>query len=295
MEHSFDVLLEQRVLGCLIAVLVAAFISWLAWRKKFYQMPACSHAGISFLGWRDLLRAFGLFLSLELFVAPLLYTLWVSIQYGINTAPLTNDSVAKGWINLTSIAVAGCGLGFFFFKFLDPRQQREVYGENAGKDRGYNIAFGLFSWVIVYPWMIAIGQIIGTLVQYIHQGEQVDQVAVRLLKDLMNQPMLLWLTMLAIVTIVPLIEELMFRGFLQTWLKSHVGRIQAIVCTSIVFSLFHYSESQGVGNIELLISLFVLSCYLGFLKERQNSLWPSIGLHAAFNFVSLVLIIFAEI
>ena len=60
---------------------------------------------------------------------------------------------------------------------------------------------------------------------------------------------------------------------------------------SLIFAAFHFSTSQGLNNIELLVSLFVLSCFLGFLYERQESLLASMALHATFNAISILAIL----
>ncbi|MBI3211827.1 MAG: CPBP family intramembrane metalloprotease [Simkania negevensis] len=53
-------------------------------------------------------------------------------------------------------------------------------------------------------------------------------------------------------------------------------------------TLFHLSSSQGVGNI----SLFIFALYLGFLYEKQCSLFASIALHMTFNSISVIRILF---
>jgi uncharacterized protein len=65
----------------------------------------------------------------------------------------------------------------------------------------------------------------------------------------------------------------------------------SILLASLIFAFFHFSYSQGIDNIEVITSLFVFSCFLGFVYERQQSLWASVGLHALFNAISVVLIV----
>ena len=118
-----------------------------------------------------------------------------------------------------------------------------------------------------------------------------EQIAVKYLRTVAQFPLLFTVASLLIVFIVPIAEELLFRGFLQTWLKQKVGWGKAILITSIIFSLFHFSTQQGAHNLSLLSSLFILSCFLGFLYERQQSLFASIALHMVFNGVSILLLL----
>ena len=67
---------------------------------------------------------------------------------------------------------------------------------------------------------------------------------------------------------------------------------KAIVFSALCFALFHYAPSQGMGNISLLATLFLFALFLGFIYERQASLFASIGLHMTFNAVSTFRILF---
>ena len=152
-------------------------------------------------------------------------------------------------------------------------------------------AFGAASWFIIYPWILIVGQVAAILTALFFSLPSNDQDAVKMLKGLQGSPYLLSATLLSIVTLVPILEELLFRGFLQSWLKNLFGRASAIVVASVIFAFSHFSTDQGISNIELLISLFVLSCFLGFVKEKRESLWASIGLHSLFNLISSILIL----
>ncbi len=72
-----------------------------------------------------------------------------------------------------------------------------------------------------------------------------DQVAVEQIRLSYGRPFLYAITSLAIITLVPLIEELLFRGYLQQWLKKYISPFYSIVLTALIFALFHYSSEQG--------------------------------------------------
>jgi len=78
------------------------------------------------------------------------------------------------------------------------------------------------------------------------------------------------------VLIVPVFEELLFRGFLQTSLRSVSGKPWvAIVLTSLFFSVLHPPTH--------IPALFMLSCGLGYAYERSGSLFRPILMHVFFN------------
>lgn len=132
-------------------------------------------------------------------------------------------------------------------------------------------------------------------VSYLIWGKYgVQQLAVQELERDFEHPVLFVLMAITVTTIVPFVEELLFRGFMQNWLRKYIGRGRAIFLTAFIFACFHYSHGQGIGNFELIISLFSLSLFLGYIYERQQTLWASIGLHSTFNAISVIAIAFSK-
>ncbi len=160
------------------------------------------------------------------------------------------------------------------------------------KPISYDLFLGALAWFLAFPAVAAIGQVCDLLIYWLFNVESYEQVAVRFLRMSLGSSYLLPVALLTILVLAPVIEEWLFRGFLQTWFKQHLGRKAAILLTSLAFALFHLSASQGMGNIPLATSLFLFACYLGFLYEKQGSLFAPIGLHMAFNAVSSLRIVF---
>ncbi len=135
------------------------------------------------------------------------------------------------------------------------------------------------------------GQLCDLIVCFTAGAAEYEQVAVHLLKESLQKPFLLIATLSSVLLSGPIIEEFLFRGVLQNWLKQHLKRGSAIILSSFFFALIHMAPSQGLGNIPLFFSLFIFGGFLGFVYERQGSLTASIILHATFNALSTVQII----
>ena len=89
-----------------------------------------------------------------------------------------------------------------------------------------------------------------------------------------------WATVASVVVGAPLIEECIYRGFLQTGLLRMTRRTWlSIIGTSLPFALAH----AGTVGPQALPTLFVLSVALGLAFERTGRLWVPILMHAAFN------------
>lgn len=146
-----------------------------------------------------------------------------------------------------------------------------------------------YGWLLAFPLVLFLSQILELIiVQIFHVTQLPDQIAVKFLKSTFENPLYFILAVISIIFLAPLIEETLFRGFLQTYIRRHLGSKQAILITSVCFSLFHYSAGQGLGNISIITSLFVLSLFLGFLYEKQGSLLASMTLHGSFNLISVI-------
>jgi membrane protease YdiL (CAAX protease family) len=85
------------------------------------------------------------------------------------------------------------------------------------------------------------------------------------------------LIILTTVIVAPLIEELLFRGFLQKVLEESWADItKAILVTSLFFALVHL-------NPYWIVQIYLLGMLLGYLSWRTNSIIPGIILHGLNN------------
>jgi hypothetical protein len=83
------------------------------------------------------------------------------------------------------------------------------------------------------------------------------------------------------VLIQPACEEFLFRGFFYGVWKRYLGALPGGFLSCLLFAAFHTSLTALAG-------LFVLAVCLNLAYERTGSLLVPIGMHALFNFVSLL-------
>ena len=83
--------------------------------------------------------------------------------------------------------------------------------------------------------------------------------------------------------IVPVCEEILFRGFLQSGLiRLMESAPKGIVASAFVFAAFHLDPWRFVATL-------VLGLWLGFLAHRSGSLLPPIIAHAVNNLLAITL------
>ncbi len=85
---------------------------------------------------------------------------------------------------------------------------------------------------------------------------------------------------LAVVVLVPVAEELFFRGFLYGWLRSRLGPVGATPIAAVLFAAAH-------GSLGLMLPLTLVGAGLCVLYERRRSLWAPAIAHAMVNALAL--------
>lgn len=81
--------------------------------------------------------------------------------------------------------------------------------------------------------------------------------------------------------VLPIFEELLFRGFVQTALEKKVGAWISILLTAILFTMWHTAEPKLVFNL----NIFACAVIYGALRKLDGTLWPSIAAHCTHNFL----------
>lgn len=89
-----------------------------------------------------------------------------------------------------------------------------------------------------------------------------------------------------IVLVVPITEEIFYRGFIFTWMRQHHPLWAAVVFSSVFFAVSHLIP------IQILMS-FLLSLIITLVYHRTNTLWYAVAIHATNNLVSGVVALLA--
>lgn len=156
---------------------------------------------------------------------------------------------------------------------------------------------------LVRPQLRTLKYVLLGAVMYFPLSLGVASVIARLLPQLnFNQPQQigfggataapqLALVFVALVILPPLIEELLFRGFLWSGLKTKLPVIAAALVASLLFAAPHLQLGSGQPLLwAAFIDTFILSMVLIYVRVKSGSLWAAIGLHALKNGVAFTLL-----
>ncbi|NGX62273.1 MAG: hypothetical protein K940chlam9_01770 [Chlamydiae bacterium] len=270
---------EQVWYGLFFATLLVALSLYLGKRSQYWHLPSKPLAGKVSIP--QTVGAFLLYIFLTIVLAPLI---WILIRGFLPDISSLSD-YGRGWIQVSAaLFLFGFMCGYLFL------QKQEVQEEILGKFSWKSVGAGLGSLLLCYPFVFFLS-VLGSIFSLLIWGEfELDQVAVVMVRKTIGHPGLFLAMVITVVFFVPIVEELLFRGFLQSVLRRYLGRSAAIILTAIFFALVHYAPSQGTGNLQLLLSLFALSFFLCYVYEREQSLYAPITTHIAFNALNVLFI-----
>ena len=103
-----------------------------------------------------------------------------------------------------------------------------------------------------------------------------------------SQPVVRVLIVVTAVLVVPVFEEMLFRGLFQTMLRSFLQRPwPSILISSALFAMIHADVSHWPA-------LLVLAICMGYAYEKSGSLFRPIFIHSLFNAVSIITAIYFQ-
>lgn len=127
--------------------------------------------------------------------------------------------------------------------------------------------------------------LIGAAVQYL-AGGGLENMQRRM--DIIAPDGFTWLgflvTLIGVGILVPISEELFFRGALFTWFRGRYNFPVAMLASSIIFALGHFDA------IGVVASSFVLALVNAYVFEKSKNLWAPILMHITTNSVAVLFI-----
>lgn len=148
-----------------------------------------------------------------------------------------------------------------------------------------DIGYALVAYVAYFGLLIVTLMIIGPLT-----GIDLEQKQELGFESLYSQIEKL-MGFIALVALAPIVEEVVFRGFLFTSLRKKMTFYWATIIASLLFASPHLlASSEGllwVAGVDTLILSFVL-CYL---REKTGALWAPIIVHATKNGIAYMILV----
>ena len=163
--------------------------------------------------------------------------------------------------------------------------QRPLRFIGLSRPRWRDAGYGILGFIAYVPVYIVIAATITMLVPGLDtaQSQSIGY-------DDANRMFELLLVFVGLVILPPIAEEILFRGYIYSSLRSKFSYFVAAIVTSLLFAAPHlFTGSSGEPLLWVaFIDTFALSLVLVHLRERTGRLWAPIVLHALKNGVAFV-------
>lgn len=287
MADSYSVLLFNETKNCILFLIAMLATSGIAYFKGFYKLEPEEKINISISYFSFV---FFVFLFINLAIGPAIAK--ILIQYIRKNNAVAFTVLMNFFLNILTLFV----LYIYCFKKRSTITLRIIKKKSSpARSIPYDIFIGTISWILAFPIVSFISCILNIFIITVFKIQSLpNQLAIDFIKSTMSHPLHFGLVIFMIVCVAPVLEEFLFRGVLQNFLKRYLNRKISIIITGIIFSFFHFSISQKLSNITIIGSLFAFACFLSFLYEKQNSLVSPIFLHATFNLISIINLLFIK-
>lgn len=187
--------------------------------------------------------------------------------------------------------LSGSGLGLAIGLLL----LRLIAASTPGAGLGFqasDLVKGLIALALAAPVVLAANLAANLLYRKLHDGAAPEAVAHPVLRSLRENPqnVYAWGAAAAAVVLAPILEEIVYRGFLQSALLRMFGKPwAAIVVASAVFAAMHIIPSGSAVPWYAVPAIFTLGLAMGTAFERTGRLGVAIVMHALFNAANVAL------
>lgn len=146
-----------------------------------------------------------------------------------------------------------------------------------------NIKVGIRQYVITLPFIIIVGFIINLISSYYGVSPETQDVVKWVMEE--KSRFLLGCLIFFGVILAPVMEEILFRGFLQSALRNSFGDRYAVAISAFLFAGVHM-------DVFAFLQIFILGLLLGYLYEKTQTLAASIFVHITHNSLTLIFLLY---
>jgi uncharacterized protein len=145
-----------------------------------------------------------------------------------------------------------------------------------------DVKFGLKHYFIVLPFIVVAGFVVDFISRKFGRPLEQQEIIKRVLEE-DSSSVLIFMFFFGILA-APVIEELLFRGFIQPAVRTSFGKLRAILISGLLFATVHL-------NVYVFLQIFLLGLLLAYLFEKTGSLIAPITVHIFHNTATLAFLI----
>jgi uncharacterized protein len=182
-------------------------------------------------------------------------------------------------------AVLGYGPALLWCRFASRRWGTGSIRADSGVGwRNVDLGWGVVTYLGCLATQVVVAVII--LAARVPVARNTDGIAE--LRD--DRAYVITLLVLAVVA-APIVEEIVFRGFMMRGLLSRMHAVAAIGLQAVLFGVVHIDPARGTGNIGLALVLTAVGVGLGVAAYLLRRLMPTMLAHAMQNGIALAVVL----
>ena len=232
---------------------------------------------------------------LWLFAAMVVYLAWqtgaqvIAGLKWVQEGPAAETLQRQGVMSMVGYAVgilAGVGMLHLLGKSAPESGVRFKMGD---------VGIGLWAFLIAWPIVEASG--IGAMALQRYVAGEAPVVAHPTLAQIIASPEdpWRWVVIASVVLGAPIVEELVYRVFIQSAIIRVVGGVwPGVLITAVIFALVHRAGDGGGVPWVAIVPIFVLGLAMGIAYERTQRVGVPILMHVAFNALNVGLALWAS-
>jgi membrane protease YdiL (CAAX protease family) len=194
----------------------------------------------------------------------------------------SNDATDSPTTWVLTLSALGLWLPFvFMLRWVARRADtdfRQYFGMRFAKTDWLGIPFGIFCQVVL---MNVVNWPLNKWFPNTFNPQRIETRA----RDMVDAADGAWFIVLFLIVVVgaPLVEELVYRGFIQGGLQTQLGSTWALIIAAAWFTVVHLEPIEFPG-------LFAFAIVLGLCYKRTQRIGLSVVTHLAFNATGLLLV-----
>jgi len=186
---------------------------------------------------------------------------------------------SSGWIGIISYPL------IFIPPYLWIRRSRKI-NVNIEPVPINNPNFGklgaILSFILIFPLVFAFNMIIEPITMWMETPDFMKELLHQVSENRIS-------SLIMIVILAPLLEELFCRGIILRGLLKHMSPLSAILLSALIFGIIHMNPWQA-------IPAFLIGALMGWIYWKTRSLWATIFIHFVNNgFAYIITLIFPEL
>ena len=127
---------------------------------------------------------------------------------------------------------------------------------------------------------IVLGSVIALVISIAVSQLGIEPEGMKQAMEIAREPAMFAASLFVMAVLAPMVEEAVFRGLLYGWVAGRWGATIAWFVSSVLFAAAHVEPAH-------VLLVLPLGLWFGWLRQRTDSLWPSLAAHIVNNGVAV--------